>query len=179
VNRQVDGLSLIRALDSLHSNEAIEAFQDGFLDDLMCCLAARRSLVVVTRLVRTDALTPEVLARELPPEDVAFMLMTTHLTGPFIGSFNSEQKVCLRLASEDELESEELVLYSWIPEEETLPGYLRFQRLVPKDELTLEQSLHIGYFMDAIPLWGSTKYFIKESDRVNLAVDLIKGMENL
>lgn len=126
VNPTVDGLRLMqhlpRGFTGAEANDA--GIVVGLLEELLFCLAARRSLVWVARAVPTDeSLTPKVLADELPPEDLGFLLLTARGNFPMIRSFNSEQEVCLRLASEEELTPEELVFYSWYQEEEADYGY--------------------------------------------------------
>jgi hypothetical protein len=180
VNPAVDGLQLMQNLPNGFSRaEANEASVTGFLDELLYCLAARRGLVWVDRVVPTDELTPRVLADHLPPEDIAFLLLTAEDSSPFTRIYNSEQEVCLRLGSEDELTPEDLVFYRWDPGDETLDGILSFNRLVPQGELTLEQAEHLSHFMYMSEELGAERSFIKATDRVRFAVEAIQAIDGL
>ncbi len=141
------------------------------MDELRFRLAARRGLVVVKRGIGTKGLTPELLAREFPPEDLAFMVLTGS------DDWGSTVEMCLRLGSEDELTPDDLVLYNWFPEENGLAGGLLFIRLVPKDELTPEQLPFVeGFVFQAhSPPWEP--FVVEPTDRIKFAADVIEDAD--
>jgi hypothetical protein len=181
VNPTVDGLRLMQHLPGgFTGTEANEAAMAGFVDELLFCLAAKRGLVLVDRTVATDeSLTPKVLADELPPEDLAFLLLKVRGNFPMFGTFNTEQDVCLRLAAEEELTPEDLVIDHWYQEEEADYGIFNFDRLVPRDELMSEQAIRLNRFIYLAENVGEERYFIEATDRVRFAVETIQAIESL
>jgi hypothetical protein len=166
--------------DGFTRAEANEAGVAGLLDELLFCLAVRRGLVWVDSAVRTDALlTPKVLADNFSPEELAFLVLTAEGSSPITGSFNSEQEVCLRLGSEDELTPEDLVFYRWDPMDEADDGILTFNRLVSRDELTLEQATRLVYFWYMFEEHEAERYFIKATDHARFAVQAIQAIDDL
>lgn len=56
---------------------------------------------------------------------------------------------------------------------------MTFDRLVPRDELTLEQATRLSRFMYLSENLGEERYFIKATDRVRFAVEAIQNIDVL